>query len=111
MTVSHKVASDPAVWCEYADAAGMAQGGRLRASPPSSSRAPGRSRRCIRARWRWPAAFAYERADYAAAALHWRQLLATLPANEISHRELLAAIARAEKLAGRQPGRALLSSR
>jgi cytochrome c-type biogenesis protein CcmH/NrfG len=60
---------------------------------------------------------AYETADYAAAALHWRQLLATLPEGQAAHRELSAAIARADKLAETKANpalsrsRALLSSR
>jgi cytochrome c-type biogenesis protein CcmH len=111
VTVSHKVASDPAVWCEYADAVGMAQGGRLSGKPAeliARARSFTPPHPCA---MEMAGSLAYEKADYASAALHWRQLLATLPANEASHRELSAAIARAEKLAGGQPDRALLSSR
>jgi len=41
---------------------------------------------------------AYEQQDFAAAAQYWQQLLAQLPAPSVRHRELAAAIARAERL-------------
>jgi cytochrome c-type biogenesis protein CcmH/NrfG len=41
---------------------------------------------------------AYEQQDFAAAAQYWQQLLAQLPASSLRHRELAAAIARAERL-------------
>ena len=43
---------------------------------------------------------AFEERDFAAAARHWRALLALLPAGSPEHRELAAAIARADLSAG-----------
>lgn len=117
VTVSQKVANDPAVWCEYADAVGMAQGGRLAGKPAeliAQARAFTPPHPCA---MEMAGSLAYETADYAAAALHWRQLLATLPEGQAAHRELSAAIARADKLAETKSNpalsrsRALLSSR
>ena len=96
---SAKVARDPLVWCEYADALGMAQGGRL----------AGRPRELIETALSLDAAHpralemagsaAYEAGDFRAAARFWRQLLARLPAESNEHMQLAAAIARAEQRA------------
>jgi cytochrome c-type biogenesis protein CcmH/NrfG len=42
---------------------------------------------------------AYEQGDFAAAAERWRELLAVLPEEGTQRRELVAAIARAERFA------------
>jgi cytochrome c-type biogenesis protein CcmH len=98
LATTPKVAADPGVWCEYADALGMAQGGAL----------AGRPRELVmRALTLDPAhpkalemagSAAFEQQDFAAAAQYWQQLLAQLPASSLRHRELAAAIARAERL-------------
>ncbi len=98
LATSPKIAADAGVWCEYADALGMAQGGAL----------AGRPRELVmRALTLDPAhpkalemagSAAYEQQDFAAAAQYWQQLLAQLPASSVRHRELAAAIARAERL-------------
>lgn len=99
LAVSSKVAADPAVWCEYADALGMAQGGSLAGRPrefidraltlnpnhPKALEMAGSSE--------------YERGDYAAALRFWRPLLAAQDPGSRTHAELAAAIARTERLA------------
>jgi cytochrome c-type biogenesis protein CcmH len=98
LAASPKIAADAGIWCEYADALGMAQGGAL----------AGRPRELVmRALTLDPAhpkalemagSAAYELQDFAAAARYWQQLLGQLPASSVRHRELAAAIARAERL-------------
>jgi cytochrome c-type biogenesis protein CcmH len=101
IAASPKVASDPAVWCEYADALGMAQGGKLDGKPrelvmralaldpvhPKALEMAGSA--------------AFEAQDFSAAAKYWRELLALLPAQERAHGELAAAIDRADEFASR----------
>jgi len=98
IAVSPKVASDALIWCEYADALGMAQGGMLAGKP---------SQLVLRAlaldaahpkALEMAGSAAYERRDYAMASGHWRVLLAQMPERSPEHRELAAAIARAEQL-------------
>jgi cytochrome c-type biogenesis protein CcmH len=94
-----KVAADPAVWCEYADAVGMAQGGRLAGKPRELVL------RALALNPAHPAALemaggaAFEAQEYATAARYWRELLAQLPAQARARIELEAAIARADGLA------------
>ena len=99
LALPSKVANDPAVWCEYADALGMTQGGSLAGRPrelidralvlnpnhPKALEMAGSSE--------------YERGDYAAALRYWRPLLAALQPGSQAHTELAAAIARTERLA------------
>jgi cytochrome c-type biogenesis protein CcmH len=99
LAASTRVARDPLILCEYADALGMAQGGRL----------AGRPRELIDSALALDAAHpralemagsaAYEAGDFRGAARYWQQLLALLPADSSEHAELAAAIARAEQRA------------
>lgn len=94
-----KVALDPGVWCDYADAAGMAQGGRLAGKPAelvakALSLDPAHPRALEMA-----GSLAWEQGDFAAAATSWKQLLPQMAANDPARRELEAAIARAERRA------------
>ncbi|MEP7183538.1 MAG: c-type cytochrome biogenesis protein CcmI [Betaproteobacteria bacterium] len=94
-----KVAADAGVWCEYADALGMAQGGLLAGKPQEAiARAlaidPGHPKALEMA-----GSAAYEAREYAVAATHWRTLLAKIPAGTAASGELAAAVARAERLA------------
>jgi len=96
--VSPKVAADPAVWCEWADALGMAQGGSLAGRPTELIE------RALALRPQHPKALemagsaAYGRRDFKLAAEYWRRLLPQLDAASPAHGELSAAIARAERL-------------
>lgn len=99
LDASSKVARDPLIWCEYADALGMTQGGRLAGEP----------RRLIDHALTLDAAHpralemagsaAYEAGDFRAAARYWRQLLTLLAPDTAEHAQLAAAIARAEQRA------------
>ncbi len=94
-----KVAADPSIWCEYADALGMAQGGSLAGKPRELiGRAlaldPDHPKALEMA-----GSAAYEQRDYDAAAQYWSTLLARIPPDAPAHRELAAAIARAQRLA------------
>ena len=97
-----KVANDPAVWCEYADALGMTQQGKLAGRPRELIE------RALALKPNHPKALEmagsaeYERGDYAAAVAYWRQLLTALEPGSQAHKELSAAIARAERLASMQ---------
>lgn len=99
IAASTKVASDPAVWCEYADALGMAQGGSLAGRPTELIE------RALSLQANHPKALemagsaAFERRDFAAAVTHWRHLLPQLPEGSQMHGELSTAIERAERLA------------
>jgi cytochrome c-type biogenesis protein CcmH len=98
LAIAPKIAADANVWCEYADALGMAQGGTL----------AGRPRELVMRALTLDAAHpkalemagsaAYEQRDFASAVRYWRQLLAQLPERSIRHQELATAIARAERL-------------
>ena len=104
LAASPKIATDPGVWCEYADALGMAQGGVLAGAPREH---------VMRALALGPAhpkalemagSAAFEQGEFASAARYWRTLLAQLPERSIEHRELAAAIARADALGSAAAG-------
>ena len=99
LAASPKVAADAGIWCEYADALGMAQGGQLAGKPRELlmrvlSINPAHPRALEMA-----GSAAYEAREFEAAARYWRQLATQLPEGSSSHRELRAAIARADRLA------------
>jgi cytochrome c-type biogenesis protein CcmH len=93
-----KVAGDPAIWCEYADALGMAQGGSLAGRPreivmqvlikhPKHPKA-----------LEMAGSAAFEAHEYTAAVQFWRELLPQLAGDPQAQRALTAAIAHAEQL-------------
>ncbi len=99
LAASPKIARDPGVLCEYADALGMAQGGRLEGPPtqwieralaidPSHAKA-----------LEMAGSLAYERRDFRTAVRHWRALLDQIETGSPAHAELSTAIQRAERLA------------
>jgi cytochrome c-type biogenesis protein CcmH len=99
LAASAKVARDPLVWCEYADALGMAQGGRLAGKPRETiEKALALDAAHPRA-LEMAGSAAYEAGDFRGAARYWQQLLVQLPANSSERAELAAAIARAEQRA------------
>lgn len=96
---SAKVAADAGVWCEYADALGMAQGGSLAGRPRELiDRALALDAAHPRA-LEMAGSAAYEAGDFRAAADHWRRLLAQLAPATPEHAQLAAAIERAERRA------------
>jgi len=99
LTLPSKVARDPAVWCEYADALGMAQGGKLSGKPRELiDRALALDADHPKA-LEMAGSAAYEQGDYAETLRFWRPLLAKLETGSQEHRELTVAIARTERLA------------
>jgi len=93
-----KVARDPAIWCEYADALGMAQGGSLAGKPRELvMKALALSSTHPRA-LEMAGSAAFEAGEYAFAAHYWRQLMPQLAERSRERLELAAAIARAEEL-------------
>jgi cytochrome c-type biogenesis protein CcmH len=96
---SPKVARDPGVWCEYADAFAMTQGGVLAGRPRELiERAlaidPGHARALEMA-----GSAAFEAGDFAGAARHWRLVLARLPDGTRAQREIELAAQEAERRA------------
>jgi cytochrome c-type biogenesis protein CcmH len=99
IAASPKVASDPAIWCEYADAVGMAHGGSLAGKPRELiMRALAQEPAFPRA-LEMAGSAAFEAGDYAATLRYWRQLLPKLAADSPERRELATAIARVEQRA------------
>lgn len=94
-----KVARDPAVWCEYADALGMTQGGRLEGKPRelidrALALGPGHPKALEMA-----GSAEYEQGRYERALGYWRSLHAMLAPGTQRQVELAAAIERTERLA------------
>jgi cytochrome c-type biogenesis protein CcmH len=103
LALAHKVAKDPAVWCEYADALAMTQGGKLAGRPrelidralaldlhhPKGLEMAGSAE--------------YEQGRYTEALGYWRPLLTKLEPGSQMHRELAAAIERTERLSAATP--------
>ena len=96
---SPRVARDPEVWCEYADALAMAQGGTLAGRPRELiERALALDARHARA-LEMAGGAAFEAGDFAAAARSWRQLLAQMPEDTQERRDLALATRKAERRA------------
>ena len=94
-----RVARDPGVLCDWADALAMTQGGSLAGRPTELVE------RALSLRADHPKALemagsaAFERRDFASAVTHWRRLLPMLDESSGMQPQLQAAIDRAEKLA------------
>lgn len=103
VTVSPKVAADPGVLCDWADALGMAQGGILKGRPIELvSRALTLSSTFPKA-LEMAGSAAYEQREFALAAEYWRQLLPQMAEGSAGRRALADGIARAERLAAMSP--------
>jgi cytochrome c-type biogenesis protein CcmH len=101
IAASTKVAGDPTIWCEYADALGMMQGGRLEGRPRELVMKALAMNAAHPKALEMAGSAAFEQGEYESAVNYWRQLLTELPPRSASHRELAAAIAQAEQ---RLPG-------
>jgi len=96
---SPKVAGDPEVWIDYAEAAGMAEGRTLVGRPAQYiARALALDPTNARA-LEMAGSLATELGDHAGAVRHWKLLLGRLDAGDPRRDGLAAAIARAERLA------------
>ena len=94
-----KVARDPDIWCDYADAAGLAQGGRLAGKPAGFiARALALDASHPRA-LEMAGSLAIEQGDHAGALRQWRLLMDQLAANDPRRPELARAISRVERFA------------
>jgi cytochrome c-type biogenesis protein CcmH len=100
LEASPKVARDPQVWCELADALGMAQGGRLAGRPreliDKALALKGSHPRALE----MAGSAAVEARDYARALSYWEPLLAQLDPHSREHRELAGAIERVRRADG-----------
>lgn len=97
LAAARKVAQDPQVWCELADALAMAQGGRLAGRPreliDKALALKGTHPRALE----MAGSAAYEARDYGRALVYWRTLLAQLDPRSREHRELRAAVERLQQ--------------
>lgn len=90
-----KAALDPAIWVEYAEARGMAQGRTLAGEPLKLvHKALALDAHHAQA-LDLAGSAAWETGDFAGAALYWKRLLAQIPADSARHAELSRAIERA----------------
>lgn len=94
-----KVMLDPAVWCDYADAAGLVQGGRLEGKPAelvakALSIEPLHPRALEMA-----GSVAAEKRDWVVAARHWKLLLAQMDESAPERAQLSRAIEKLDRLA------------
>lgn len=98
LSASRKVAQDPQVWCELADALGMMQGGSLRGEPREMVH------RALALKSNHPRALEmagsaeYEAGNRAGALSYWEPLLAQLDPESTVYRELRFAIERVRRL-------------
>lgn len=99
LEVAPKVALDPGVWCEYADALAMTQGGVLEGRPRELVAHALSLNGAHPMALEMAGSAAYEAREYAAAVRYWTNLLVQLPAQDTRRRDLAAAIERAQRLA------------
>jgi cytochrome c-type biogenesis protein CcmH len=105
LAASARIARDAGVWCELADALGMANGGRLAGRPSELIEQALRIDASHARALEMAGSAAYERGDFRAAAFYWRQLAMRLDATSAARVELESAIERAERFAAtRLPG-------
>ena len=103
VTVSPKVAADPGILCDWADALGMTQGGSLKGRPTELVS------RALALNPAYPKALemagsaAYEERQFALAVDYWRRLLPQMTEGSTGRRALEEGIARAERLAAMSP--------
>jgi cytochrome c-type biogenesis protein CcmH len=101
IAASPKVAGDAAVWCEWADALGMAQGGSLEGRPRELVQKALNLNPAHPKALEMAGSAAFEAQDFGTAARYWRELLTLLPARDRAREELAAAIERADEFGSR----------
>lgn len=99
LATGDKVARDPAVWCEYADALGMAQGGSLAGRPRELVMHALALQPTHPMALEMAGSAAVDAGEYTAAVRHWGELLAQLPQGSRERALLEAAIRRADERA------------
>ncbi len=94
-----KTLNDAGVWAEYAEALGMAQGGKLAGEPlrlvQKALAIDARHAQALDL----AGSAAWEVRDFAKAAMYWKRLLEQIPVGEPRHAELNRAVLRAEQQA------------
>lgn len=96
---SSRVARDPGVWVEYAEALGMLQGGTLAGKPQEQvAKALAIDAHHVQA-LDLAGSAAFEVRDFAKAVIYWKRLLEQTPPGSLRHAELSKAIERAEQRA------------
>ena len=94
-----KAINDAGVWAEYAEALGMAQGGKLAGEPlrlvQKALAIDARHAQALDL----AGSAAWEVRDFAKAAMYWKRLLEQIPVGEPRHAELRLAVQRAEQQA------------
>jgi cytochrome c-type biogenesis protein CcmH len=93
---SAKIAGDADIWCELADALGMAQGGTLAGRPRALIEKALALKPTHPRALEMAGSAAYEAGDYAQTIQHWAALLRELPADSTARRELAAALSRVQ---------------
>lgn len=91
-----KVAKDPTIWCEYADAVGMSQGGQLAGKPAELIDKALQLDATSACGLEMAGSAAVEARDFRAAQLHWRALLKQLPEGSPQYLQLSTALDRIE---------------
>lgn len=99
ITVSTKIAKDPGVLCEYADALGMTQGGSLAGKPAELVAQALALDPLHPLALEMAGSAAYAEGRYAEAVRHWTRLLEQLAPGSERHTELTAAVERARRRA------------
>lgn len=97
--VEHKVARDAGVWCEYADAVGMSQGGSLAGRPRELIGKALELDSASPCALEMAGSAAVEARDYRAAQAYWQQLLKLLPEDGTQYMQLSNALQRIEQQA------------
>lgn len=101
VAIHGKVARDPLVWCEYADAVALASGGKLAGKPRELiGYALMLDRKNPRA-LEMAGSAEIEARNFSAALDYWERLLAVLPAEAPERAELVKAVERTRMRAGR----------
>jgi cytochrome c-type biogenesis protein CcmH len=91
-----KVAKDPTIWCEYADAVGMSQGGQLAGKPKELIDKALQLDATSACGLEMAGSAAIEARDFRAAQTYWQQLLKQLPEGSAQHLQLATALDRIE---------------